>query len=114
MKEVKCPLCFGTGKIKDCDNESWEEFLGHSKEYMDGFQRGYDKCSSDERMVILREAYEVAKPFEKQLIEFFVKSTKAKTIKDKESAKTMASLICIELGLNKNIKEQVSKERGLV
>ena len=97
MKKKKCPLCFGVGEIESNEDEGWKEFVRHSTEYMDGFRNGYDKCTTDDRMSILREAFETTMSYEEQLISLFMKIGT-----DAEGAKTIAHLVCVELGLNKN------------
>jgi hypothetical protein len=111
-KDAKCPLCFGTGKIKSSANEGWETFLKHNKDYMLGFQNGYDKCNSDDRSAILSKAMHTAEPYQEQLTRLFTKLAKGtkkkisaeEETKIKEYANFMADIVCMELGLNKNIK----------
>lgn len=105
-KITKCPLCFGTGEFKSNADEGWPAFMKHNPSYMEGFQNGYDKCSQDDRMAILSKAMRVAEPYQKQLYNFFIKfnGDKGDKAKNEESARFMADIICIELGLNKRTK----------
>ena len=98
VMKKKCPLCFGGGQIESNEDEGWKAFVKHSTEYMTGFRNGYDKCTTDDRMCILRDAFETAKPYLEQLTTLFLKFGG-----DTEGAKTMAHLVCTELGLNKNL-----------
>lgn len=98
MKKKQCPLCFGKGQIESNEDEGWKEFVKHNTEYLAGFRNGYDKCSTDDRVGILREAFETTKSYQGQLTALFSKLGAAT-----EEAKTMAHLVCTELGLNKNL-----------
>jgi hypothetical protein len=97
MKQVKCPLCLGSGEISSIEDENWPDSLRHfkSKRFLEGFEVGYDRGYENRRASTIGRAYDNALSFKPGMIRLF----KALQVND-ETAEMIASQVCIEIGLH--------------